>query len=147
MKLRRSAHAVYELKYHLVWVPKYRAKILGGEVGEYLKEVFRQVAEEYEFCILNIAIMDDHVHILIEAPPSYSPSELVQVLKSISARELFKKFPKMRKMMWSGKIWNEGYFVRSIGDKLTSDVIKKYIEYQKNEVNPRQARLFERVGR
>jgi putative transposase len=136
VELRRSSHAVYELKYHLVWVPKYRVKILGGEVSQYLKEVFEQIAEEYEFHIITVEIMEDHVHILIEAPPSCSPSNLVQVLKSISARELFKKFPKVKKMMWSGKIWNEGYFVRSIGDKVTADVIRKYIQYQKQEEKP-----------
>ena len=144
MELRRSAHAVYELKYHLVWVPKYRARILGGEVSRYLKEVFFQIAEEYGFDIITVEIMEDHVHILIEAPPSYSPSEVVQVIKSISARELFKKFPKVKRMMWSGKIWNEGYFVRSIGDKVTADVIKKYIQYQKREDSPKQTRMFER---
>ena len=143
MGFRRSAHAVYELKYHLVWAPKYRARILGGAVRQYLKEVFEQIAEEYGFHIINLAIMEDHVHLLIEAPPSHSPSEIVQVLKSISARELFKKFPKMESLMWSGKIWNEGYFVRSIGDKLTSEVIKKYIEYQKKEDDPRQSKLFQ----
>ncbi len=143
MELRRSAHAVYELKYHLVWIPKYRARILDKEVSEYLKEIFAHVAEEYDFRILEMAVKDDHVHILIESPPSYSPSHIVQALKSISARELFKKFPKMKKLMWSGKIWNEGYFVRSIGDKLTSDVIKKYIEYQKKEDDPRQVSMFE----
>ena len=143
MELRRSSHAVYELKYHLVWVPKYRVRLLGGEVSQYLKEVFEQIAEEYEFRIITVEIMEDHVHILIEAPPSYSPSHVVQVLKSISARELFKKFPKVKKMMWSGKIWNEGYFVRSIGDKVTADVIRKYIQYQKQE-KPTQVKMFER---
>ena len=144
VELRRSAHAVYELKYHLVWVPKYRAHIMGGEVSQFLKEVFQHIAEEYELHILRVAIMEDHVHLLIETPPSYSPSEIVQVMKSISARELFKKFPKMRKLMWSGRIWNEGYFVRSIGDKLTTDVIEKYIEYQKKEGDPRQSKMFYR---
>jgi putative transposase len=144
VELRRSSHAVYELKYHLVWVPEYRAKILGGEVSWYLKEVFEQIAEEYEFHIITVEIMEDHVHILIEAPPSCSPSNLVQVLKSISARELFKKFPKVKKMMWSGKIWNEGYFVRSIGDKVTTDVIRKYIQYQKQEEKPGQVKMFGR---
>ena len=143
MELRRSAHAVYELKYHLVWVPKYRARILGGEVSQYLKELFVQIAEEYGFHIITVEIMEDHVHLLIEVPPSYSPSEVVQTIKSISARELFKKYPKMKKMMWSGKIWNEGYFVRSIGDKVTADVIRKYIQYQKREDNLRQAKMFE----
>jgi putative transposase len=127
MELRRSAHAVYELKYHLVWTPKYRAKILGGEVSQYLKEVFERISAEYGFRIIRTGIMEDHVHLLIEVPPVYSPAEVVQIMKSISARELFKKFPRMKKIMWSGRIWNEGYFVRSIGDKLTADAIHKYI--------------------
>lgn len=143
MELRRSGHAVYELKYHLVWVPKYRAHVLGGEVSRYLKEIFERIAEEYEFQIIRVGIVEDHVHILVGAPPSNSPSEIVRILKSISAKELFKKFPKMKKLMWSGKIWSEGYFVRSVGDKLTIDVIKKYIEYQKRENNPRQMRMLE----
>ena len=147
MEIRRTKHAVYELKYHLVWIPKYRAHILGGEVTRYLKEVFTQIAEEYEFRIDTMEVMLDHVHIFIEAPPSYSPSELVQVLKSISARELFKKFPKMRELMWSGKIWNEGYYVRSVGDKVTAEIIKKYIEYQKDEDKaPTQLKMFEKRG-
>jgi putative transposase len=144
VELRRSAHAVYELKYHLVWVPKYRARILGGEVRKYLKEVFEEIAEEYEFRIITAEIMEDHVHVLVEVPPRYSPSEVVQVIKSISARELFKKFPKIKKLMWSGKIWNEGYFVRSIGDKVTAEVIKKYIRYQKQEDRPMQTKMFEK---
>lgn len=144
MEIRRTKHAVYELKYHLVWVPKYRARILGGEVARYLKEVFREIAEEYEFKIEAMEVMSDHVHVFIEAPPSYSPSEIVQILKSISAREVFKKFPKMRKEMWSGKIWNEGYYVRSVGDKVTSEVIKKYIRYQKYENKDSQLKMFEK---
>ena len=116
MEVRRTKHAVYDLKYHLVWVPKYRANILGGEVSQYLKEVFYQIAEEYEFRIDTMEVMEDHVHIFIEAPPAYSLAEIVQMLKSVSAGEVYKKFPKMRNMMWSWKIWNDGYFVRSVGD-------------------------------
>lgn len=93
------------------------------------------------FCI--IEIMADHVHVLIEAPPPYAPSEIVQVIKSISAREMYKKFPKMRKQMWIGKIWNERYYVRSVGDKVTSEVIKKYIKYQKHEDQDYQIKMFD----
>ena len=143
METRRTKHAVYELKYHLVWIPKYRAHILGGEVTRYLKEVFKRIAEEYEFRIEAMEVMADHVHVLIEAPPSYAPSGIVQVIKSISAREVYKKFPKMRKQMWSGKIWNEGYYVRSVGDKVTSEVIKKYIKYQKHEDQDGQIKMFD----
>ncbi len=144
MGTRRTKHAVYDLKYHLVWVPKYRAHILGGEVTQYLKEVFERIAEDYGFHIDTMEVMEDHVHIFIEAPPAYSPAELVQVMKSISAREVYKKFPKIRKAMWSGKIWNDGYFVRSVGDKVTADVIRKYIQYQKYEDKGSQLKMFEK---
>jgi len=145
MELTKSSHAVYDLKYHLVWIPKYRAHILGGGVTEYLKEVFQKIAEEYEFWIDTMEVMEDHVHVFIGAPPRYAPSDLVQILKSISARELFKKYPRMRKEMWSGKIWSDGYFVRSVGDAVTADIIRRYIEYQRNESSPEQMKMFEKV--
>ena len=144
-ELRKTSHAVYDLKYHLVWVPKYRARILSGEVTGYLKEVFKEIAEEYDFWIDTMEVMEDHVHVFVVAPPKYSPSRLVQILKSISARELFKKYPKVRKQMWSGKIWSDGYFVRSVGDAVTADVIRKYIEHQKHEQSPEQLKMFVRA--
>jgi len=144
MGIRRTKQAVYDLKYHLVWVPKYRAHILKGDVAEYLKEVFQEIAQEYEFWIDTMEVMEDHVHIFVEAPPRYSPSELVQIMKSISAREIFKKFRKVKKQMWSGEIWNDGYFVRSVGDKVTSDMIRKYIKYQQHEDKSLQLRMFQK---
>jgi putative transposase len=144
MGIKRTKHAVYDLKYHLVWIPKYRKKILGGEIREYLKAVFEQIAQEYEFEIDTIGIMEDHVHIFVGAPPRYSPAELVQVMKSISAREVFKKFPKLRKQLWAGELWNDGYFVRSVGDNVIADVIRKYIEYQTHEESSSQLKMFEK---
>ena len=144
MGIRRTNHAVYDLKYHLVWIPKYRKKILDGEVTEYLKEIFEKIAQEYEFEIDTIGIMEDHVHIFAGAPPRYSPAELVQIMKSISAREVFKKYPKLRKQYWAGELWNDGYFVRSVGDNVIADVIRKYIEYQTHEENSSQLKMFEK---
>jgi len=118
---------------------------LGGDVGEYVKEVFQQIADEYEFHIDTMEVMEDHVHVFIEAPPAYAPARVVQILKSVSAREVFKKFPKLRKSMWSGMIWSDGYFVRSVGDKVTADVIRKYIQYQKHEDTPTQLAMFEQA--
>ena len=143
--IRRTKHAVYELKYHLVWVPKYRAHVLDNEVAQYVKEVFEQIAEEYEFQIDTMEVMAYHVHVFIEAAPSHAPADVVQILKSISAREVFRKFPKMRTAMWSGMIWGDGYFVRSVGDKVTADVIRKYIQYQKHEDTPSQLAMFEKT--
>jgi len=143
MGIRRTKHAVYDLKYHLVWIPKYRKKILDGEVTEYLKEVFEKIAQEYEFEIDTIGIMEDHVHVFMGAPPRYSPADMVQIMKSISAREVFKKYPKLRKQLWAGELWNDGYFIRSVGDNVIADVIRKYIEYQTHEENASQLKMFD----
>jgi putative transposase len=140
--IRRTKHAVYELKYHLVWVPKYRAKVLGVAERRYLKKLLEEIAAEYEFQIDTIEVMDDHVHVFVEVPPAYSPARVVQIMKSISAKELYKKYPELRKKMWSGAIWGEGYFARSVGDVVTSDVIRRYIKYQQDEDKPSQSRMF-----
>ncbi len=142
MGIRRTKHAVYDLKYHLVWIPKYRKQILGGEVSVYLKEVFGRIAEEYGFRIDTMEVVEDHVHIFVEALPKYSPAEIVQIMKSISAREVFKKFPKLRKLLWAGELWNDGYFVRSVGDEVTADIIRKYIEFQTQEDSSIRLNMF-----
>ena len=143
MGIKRTKHAVYDLKYHLVWIPKYRKDIFSAEVSEYVKVVFGKIAGEYKFSIDTMEVMEDHVHIFVEVPPRYSPAEVVQIMKSISAREVFKKFPKLRKQLWAGELWNDGYFVRSVGDKVTADIIRKYIQYQTHEDNSNQLRMFD----
>ena len=112
-------------------------------MGEYLKEVFQRIAEEYELVIDTMEVMEDHVHIFVEVPPRYSPARVVQTMKSISAREVFKEFPEIRKQLWAGELWNDGYFVRSVGDKVTADIIRKYIKYQTHEADSRQLGMFE----
>ena len=144
MGIRRTKHAVYDLKYHLVWIPKYRKHILTGDVVGYLKEVFNHIAEEYGFEIDTMEVVEDHVHIFLEAPPRYAPAKVVQIMKSISGRELFKKFPKIKKQLWAGELWNDGYFVRSVGDKVTADIIRKYIKYQSHEDSPSQLTMFDK---
>lgn len=131
--IKRTKHAVYDLKYHLVWVPKYRKKIFTKEIEEVAREIFKEIAEQYEFEIDEMEVAVDHVHIFLVAPPRYSPARVVQILKSISAREIFKKFPRLRKQLWAGELWNDGYFARTVGDKVTSDVIRRYIKYHNND--------------
>ena len=111
--------------------------------GQYAKEVFQRVAEEYGFWVDTMEVKEDHVHIFLEVPPKYSPAEVVQILKSVSVREVFKKFRRLRKELWAGELWSDGYFVRSVGDKVTADVIRRYIEYQTQEHNSSQPPLFE----
>src|SRR4030067_2901095 len=111
MGVRRTKHAVYDLKYHLVWIPKYRKQILDKGISDYIKAIFNMIAEEYEFRIDTMEVMEDHVHVFVEVPPRYSPARVVQIMKSISAREVFKVFPDLRKQLWAGELWNDGYFV------------------------------------
>jgi putative transposase len=123
MGVRRTGHAVYDLKYHLVWIPKCREHVLNDEVSVQLKEVSQRIAEEYEFRIDTMEVVEDHVHVLIEAAPKYSPAQVVQILKGASAREVFKRFPKLRKQLWAGEFWSNGYVVGSVGDKVTAGKI------------------------
>jgi len=128
MPLKRTSHAVYETKYHLVWCPKYRKKILKGYIQERVKEIFYRISDEFGFEIDRCEVAEDHVHILLTFPPRYSISRVVGILKSISASEIFKEFPRVRKYLWGGKLWEQGYFVRTAGDKVTEEIIRRYIE-------------------
>jgi putative transposase len=96
MGIRRAKHAVYDLKYHLVWIPKYRKQIFNVEIAGYLKEIFQHIAEEYGFQIDTMEVKEDHVHVFTETPPKYSPAEIVQIIKSISAREVLGNFQSSR---------------------------------------------------
>ena len=131
--IKRTSHAVYDLKYHMVWVPKYRKMILRGELAKKLKVTFEEISERYGFEMDTMEVKDDHVHLFLTAPPRYSPAEIVQIIKSISAKMVFKQFPEVKKELWGGEFWSDGYFVRSVGDKVTSEVIRRYIKYQQQE--------------
>jgi putative transposase len=131
--IKRTSHAVYDLKYHMVWIPKYRKMILRGALAKSIKRTFQEIAEGYEFEIDTMEVKDDHVHLFLSAPPRYSPARIVQIIKSISGKMVFKLFPEVKKQLWGGEFWNDGYFVRSVGDKVTSEVIRRYIKYQQQE--------------
>ena len=131
MGLKRTPHAVYELNYHFVWASKYRRNLFNDEIIIRLKELFSEIATHYDFEIIEHQIMADHIHLLISAPPRYAPAQLMNIIKSISAKQLFKEFPLIKKQCWSASLWEEGYFVRAVGDKVTKDVIQKYVRYQR----------------
>lgn len=98
--LKRIKHAVYDLKYHFVWTPKYRENIFDDvELRKFTKEVFQEIADQYELEIDTTEVMGDHVHIFLLAPPQHCPAQIVKILKSISAREIFRTFLKLRKIL------------------------------------------------
>ena len=130
MAPKASAHAVYDLKYHFVWIPKYRKELLIGEVAEARNDLPDEIAEAYDMDIDTLEVMQDHVHLFVSSPPRYSPARVMQILKSVSTRELFARFPWLRR-----KLWGDGYFVRSVGDQVTPEIIRRYIRYQKSARN------------
>jgi len=107
--------------------------ILNGDLAKRVKEIFVEIAERYGFEIDTMEVKEDHVHLFLTAPPRYSPAAVVQILKSISAKKVFKEFPEVKKQLWGREFWSDGYFVRSVGDKVTSEVIRRYIRYQHQE--------------
>jgi putative transposase len=143
MALRRASHAVYDTKYHFVWAPKYRKWILRGDIQEQVKSIFQEIAIANEFEIDTMEVAADHVHIFLSFPPRHSISRVVAMLKSISASVIFREYPGVKKQLWGGEFWEDGYFVRTVGDKVTAEVIRKYIEYHRNhEKAPKQLKLF-----
>ncbi len=100
MGLKRTSHAVYDTKYHLVWAPKYRKWVLRGEIQEFVEKIFKEIADNHEFEIDTLEVAKDHVHIFLSFPPRYSISKVVGMLKSISAREVFKNYPEIKKELW-----------------------------------------------
>ena len=141
--MNRGAHTRWECRYHLVWCPKYRKDLFRDELlREYAWELFERIAKEYDCRIEAMEIAHDHVHMLIEIPPRIGVAEAVRIFKSISAREVFKKFPGVRRRLWGGELWKEGYFVRSVGSDVTGEMVQRYIELHKDkEGSPAQLRL------
>ncbi len=143
MAIRRTSHAVYDTRYHLVWAPKYRKWVLRGDLRKFVKQCFQEIAVANDFEIEAMEIAEDHVHIFLGFAPRYSISQVVQRLKGQSSRRVFQMFPEVKKELWGGEFWEDGYFVRTVGDKVTKDIIKKYVEYHKHrEKLPRQLKLF-----
>lgn len=133
MGLKRSSHAVYDTVYHLVWCPKYRKTIFGqDDIRERAGQLIREISDEYGFEIEEMEVGEDHVHILLSFPPKRSIGEVVRIIKSISARELFREFPRIKKRLWAGELWEDGYFARTVGDRMTREIIDKYIKHHRD---------------
>ena len=127
------SHAVYDTKYHLVWAPKYRKWILKEDLRDTVKKLFEEILKARDCEIEEMEIAEDHVHIFTSIPPKYSVGEMVRVLKSVSAKEIFLRYPEVKRELWGEEFWEDGYFVRTVGDKVTSETIKKYIKYHRHE--------------
>ena len=120
-------HTVTELKYHFVWVTKYRYPVLRGEVAQRTREVIRQVCESREITIIKGAVSRDHVHVYVAAPSHLSPAQMMQWIKGRSSRRLQEEFSELRRRYWGQHLWARGYFCATAGT-VTDDIIREYVE-------------------
>ena len=128
--------------YHLVCPTKYRRAVFAATVDAKVKEISHQIQQRYEMTFLEIGTDDNHVHFLVQSVPMYSPKQLVQIIKSITAREVFKACPEVKKYLWGGKFWSDGYFVSTVGTHQTEEMIKNYVQQQGKPEDDGQRRLF-----
>ncbi len=131
-RYRTGAHTKTDLKVHLVWIPKYRKKVLTGEVAIRARDILRQIAMEHELDIISGKVATDHVHMFIGYRPTQNVSKIMQWLKGISSRVLLSEFPYLRKKFWGRHLWARGYLAVSSGN-ITDEAIQKYIESQEGE--------------
>ena len=140
---KKLAHAVWKCKYHLVWCPKYRFRILKGDIGKSVREILKQLCKWKDIEILAGNVQADHIHLVLTIPPKHSVSDLVGFLKGKSATKVFDMHPELKRRYWGRHFWAKGYCVSTVG--LDEEEIKKYVKSQLNkDKNIDQLKLFEK---
>jgi len=142
-----KSHNKSLLLYHLVCPIKYRRSVLSEEVSMTLKEICIKISSRYEIYFVEIGCDDNHVHFLIQSVPMMSPKKIVNTVKSLIAREIFRLHPEVKRFLWGGKFWTSGYYINTVGQYANEEVIKKYLkgqgkvdEYKK--IHTSQLKLF-----
>ncbi|MEZ4667817.1 MAG: IS200/IS605 family transposase [Anaerolineae bacterium] len=147
-KLVRKRHNVSILLYHIVCPAKYRRIIFNEEVDQILKAVCLDIAQRNDMVFVEIGTDRDHVHFLVQSVPSYSPTRIVQIIKSLTAREIFARVPVVKKQLWGGEFWRDGYYVSTVGQHGTETTIRSYVknqgrEHEYTQLHSQQLRLYD----
>lgn len=131
-KYKKLSHAIYYCKYHIVWVPKYRYRVLRGGIRESLERDIRGISEWSGCDVEELKVQEDHIHVVVSIPPKVSISEYMGTVKGKTAIKLFKSYPGLRvKPYWGNHFWARGYFVSTVG--IDEETIRKYVKYQEKE--------------
>ena len=125
-----KSHNVTVLLYHLVFPATYRRMIFDGQVDEILKDICLAIEDRYQIKFLEIGTDADHVHFLVQSIPTYTVTKIVTTIKSLSARELFKRCPQVKKQLWGGELWTDGYFASTVGKHGNEEMIGRYVKSQ-----------------
>jgi putative transposase len=135
---RKGSHCVHDIKYHIVWITKYRKPVLVQKIGKRLRELIRLICTSLEVEIEKGHISRDHVHILVRIPPYLAVSKLVQRIKGLTSRKLLQENKALNRTFWGRHLWGRGYFVASTGN-VTEEIIAQYIENQGKEERDQDA--------
>jgi len=138
MEIEKGYHCVYSIKYHIVWISKFRYKKFFGQVEKRTQEVLKQIASDYDWTIEEIDVSPDHLHLYLAAEPTDRPDDIIKWLKTQSSKTLGKEYPYLKNK--KNAVWARGYFITTVNDKTTAETIKRYIRNQK-ELS-KQGRLF-----
>ena len=125
-----KSHNVSVLIYHIVCPSKYRKVVFDKKVEKVIKEVCLEIEKRYEIHFIEIGVDEDHVHFMVQTVPVYSVTKMVRVIKSILAREVFKREPKVKKALWGGSFWTEGYYAATVGRHGDENKIGRYVKKQ-----------------
>ena len=128
-KYWKGAHTRHRIMYHIVWIPKYRKRVLKGAIAKRIEELVQECADVNRWRIDEINIQPDHVHILVQLRPDVSISKAVQLIKGKSSRIIRKEFPTLEEFYWGNSFWSEGFFVETVG-QVNESAIKQYIKNQ-----------------
>lgn len=127
MDVKHIRNCVYQTAYHVVWCPKYRKRILSGDIAYRTENEIKEIASTRNWDVIALEIQPDHIHLFISTPPSISISDVVKILKGSLARKLFSAFPEIKRELYGGSLWSPSYYVGTAGN-VSSETIKHYIE-------------------
>ena len=135
MDVKHASHCTYRIRYHMVFVLKYRKKLITPEIFEFMKMICKEIEDRYYLHFDALGSDGDHLHVVVEGAPRYAPSRIMQICKSILAIQIFKQFPDLREELWGGEFWSDGGHIDTVGDGRGLDEVRKYVLNQGEDAN------------
>ena len=142
MSLGRTVHNVFNTHYHIVFPVKYRKALLTDEIPLAIKQIAQEISARYDIEFEKIGTDMNHVHILASFPPKYGGSDVVRIFKSITAKQLFIRFPALKKELWGGEFWSDGFYLSTVSERGNWKVVEKYVANQGKTMGENQLRLI-----
>jgi len=141
--VQKSSHCAWQIHYHIVFPVKYRKALLDADVTQIIKETAGSIEERYPIEMEALGTDKNHIHVLCSAHPKVAPGRIVQIFKSITAREVFRRRPELKQELWGGEFWSDGYYVATVGERANWQMVERYVQHQgypKEDLH--QLRLF-----